>query len=165
MERRKISFQNPKKKGKKKMLHEVESLLAVLFYQTIKTLLIFLIMQYLLTNHRNIKGKIKKFVSFSPKNGTNIDLSVTSAFDPMSVDNTYDELVSTRAPIKIDKPFSRPATNNSSSASYTPRTDSTSPLYPNTTLPAASTSSSNIYNIVKSIYEGFDKMHSEFTVL
>ena len=71
------------KRGKKKMLHEVESLLAVLLYQTIKTLLTFLRIHYLLTNHRNIKGKIKKFVSISPKNGTNIDLSVTSAFDPM----------------------------------------------------------------------------------
>ena len=70
------------------------------------------------------------------------------------MDNTEDELVSTRAPIKIDKPFSQPATNISYSASYTPRTDSTSPLYPNATLPAASTSSSNIYNIIESIYEG-----------
>ena len=47
-----------------------------------------------------------------PKNGTTIDLTVTSASDPMSVDKTDDELVSTRAPIETDKPSTQPATSS-----------------------------------------------------
>ena len=53
----------------------------------------------------------------SPKNGTTIDLTVTSASDPMSVDKTDDELVSTRAPIETAKPSSRPSTATSSYSS------------------------------------------------
>ena len=45
----------------------------------------------------------------SPKNGITIDLTVTSASDPMSVDNTDDDLVLTKAPIDTTKPYSKPA--------------------------------------------------------
>ena len=48
----------------------------------------------------------------------------------MSVDNTDDELFSTIAPIETDKPSSKPDTDTSSSSSSTPRTDSTSALFP-----------------------------------
>ena len=44
----------------------------------------------------------------SPKNGITIDLTVTSAYNLMSVDNTDDELVLTRAPIDNPKPSSQP---------------------------------------------------------
>ena len=39
----------------------------------------------------------------SSKQCTTIDLNVTSEYEPMSVDNTNDELVITRAPIETDK--------------------------------------------------------------
>ena len=64
----------------------------------------------------------------------------------MSVDNTYDELVSTQSPIETDKPSSQPATDNSSSLNYTPRTTSTSAFSPSTALPDASTYSTKIHN-------------------
>ena len=66
----------------------------------------------------------------SIKNGTTVDLTVTSASDPMSVDNNDDELVSTISPIETTKPSSKPATYNSSTLSYTARTVGTSALYP-----------------------------------
>ena len=47
----------------------------------------------------------------SPQNGTNIDLTVTSESDPMSVDNTDDELVLTISLIDTPKPYSQPSTS------------------------------------------------------
>ena len=49
----------------------------------------------------------------SPKNGTNIIFSVTSASYPMLVGNTNDELVLTRSPIETTKSSSQPADDNS----------------------------------------------------
>ena len=46
----------------------------------------------------------------------------------MSVDNIYDKLVVTRAPIKTDKPSIQPVTDTVSSLISTPRTVSTSGL-------------------------------------
>ena len=45
----------------------------------------------------------------SPKNGTTIDINVTTVSDPMSVDNTNDIYVLTRALFDTPKPCSQPA--------------------------------------------------------
>ena len=71
----------------------------------------------------------------SPKKGTTIDLTVTSTYDPMPVDNTGDKLVSARAQIDTAKAYYQPATSNLFSSSSTPRTASiyslsTSALFP-----------------------------------
>ena len=42
----------------------------------------------------------------TPKNGTNIDLTVTKTYDPMSVDNTDNESVLTISPNDNTKPLS-----------------------------------------------------------
>ena len=47
----------------------------------------------------------------SPKNGTTVDLTITSAYDPMSLVSTDDKFVSTRTPICTYKPYSQPATD------------------------------------------------------
>ena len=65
----------------------------------------------------------------------------------MSVDNTDDELVSTRAPINTDKPNYQPYTSYYSST--TPITASTSALYPSVALPAALTSSSQSHKSIE----------------
>ena len=57
----------------------------------------------------------------------------------MSVDNTDDELVITRSPTNNSKSSSQPATVNSSSSDFTPRTASTSALYHSASLPSALT--------------------------
>ena len=62
----------------------------------------------------------------SPKDGTTIDLTVTSEYDPMSVNNTENELVLTREPIDIPKQNSQPAAATSYYSSYTTITTSTS---------------------------------------
>ena len=82
----------------------------------------------------------------SPKNGTAIDLTVTSSSDPMSVDNIDDELVLTREPIETSKLSSQPANDFSSSLRYTLITASISALYPSAAFPASLTSSSKIHN-------------------
>ena len=71
------------------------------------------------------------------QNGTTVDLSVTTSYDPMSVDNTDDESVLTRPPIDNPKPYSQPDADTSSSSGYTSRTASTSALSPFTALSAA----------------------------
>ena len=58
-------------------------------------------------------GQHETFCVMYPQNGTTIDITVTSASDTMSVDNTEDVLVSTRAPIDTDKPYYKPATSAS----------------------------------------------------
>ena len=58
----------------------------------------------------------------SPKYDTTIDLNVTSASDPMSVDNNDDELVLTRAILETPKTYDQPSTATSHSSRYTPRT-------------------------------------------
>ena len=73
----------------------------------------------------------------SPKNGTTVDLTVPSSSDPMSVNNTDNELVSTIAPIETAKPSSQPYTATSYSSSYTPITDSTYAIYPSAAFPAS----------------------------
>ena len=47
----------------------------------------------------------------SSKKGTTVDLTVTLASDAMSVDNTDDELVVSRAPVDTDKPSYKSATD------------------------------------------------------
>ena len=90
----------------------------------------------------------------SPQNGTPIYLSLTSAYYPMSVDNTDDELFSTREPIETTKPYSQTDAANSSSSSYTPRTSSTSTLYLSAALPSSLTPSSKSHNKTESMQEG-----------
>ena len=53
----------------------------------------------------------------------------------MSLDNTYDELVVTRAPIYNANPLIQPVTTTLYSSSSTPRTLSTSVLYHIATVP------------------------------
>ena len=65
-----------------------------------------------------------------------IDLTVTSEYDPISVDNIDDELFATTAPIETSKISYKPATANLSSSSSTTRTASTSSIYPSAALPA-----------------------------
>ena len=74
------------------------------------------------------------------------------------MDDTNDELVSTRARIETDKPSSRPDTDTLSSSSYTPITASASSLSPSAVLPDALTASSKIHNRVDSVQVGFQKM-------
>ena len=50
----------------------------------------------------------------TPKNDTTIDLTITTASDNISVDNTYDGYFLTRAPIDTPKPSSQPAAATSS---------------------------------------------------
>ena len=50
------------------------------------------------------QGQHEEVIFMSPKKVTIIDLTVTSASNPMSVDNTDDELVVTRATIETSKP-------------------------------------------------------------
>ena len=97
-----------------------------------------------------------------PQNGTNIDLTLTSASDTISVDNTEDYLVSIRAPIDTDKPYYHPDTYTSYSSSYTPRTSSKSALSPSAQLPTALTSSSKSYNRIGSMQDGVQKMRLEY---
>ena len=47
----------------------------------------------------------------SPKYDTTIDLNITSESDPISVDNTDDELVLTISLIDTPKPYSQPSTS------------------------------------------------------
>ena len=54
----------------------------------------------------------------------------------MSLDNTEDELVVTRAPIDTSKPSYKPATATLSSSISTPKTTSTSALSPSDTVPS-----------------------------
>ena len=75
----------------------------------------------------------------SIKNGTTINLTVTSVSDPMSIDNTYDELVSAIKPIDTNKPSSRPADTDSSSSSYTLIIASTYALFTSSALPSVLT--------------------------
>ena len=54
------------------------------------------------------QGQSEEGGFISPKNGSTIDLTVTSASDPMSLYNTDDELFILRAPIDNPKPSSQP---------------------------------------------------------
>ena len=106
------------------------------------------------------QGRNEEVCVVSPKNGTTVDLRVTSVSDPTSVDNNYGELVSTRELIDTDKPYNQPDTVNSSSLSYTPRTDSTSALSSSAALPADLTSSFKSHNRIEPMQEGIQKMRS-----
>ena len=64
----------------------------------------------------------------SPKHFTTVYLTVTSASDPMSMDNNYGFFLII-APIETYKPSSQPASDTSYYSSSTPRTDSTSVLF------------------------------------
>ena len=75
----------------------------------------------------------------SIKNGTTINLTVTSVSDPMSIDNTYDELVSAIKPIDTNKPSSQHADTDSSSSSYTLIIASTYALFTSSALPSVLT--------------------------
>ena len=68
--------------------------------------------QCLFMNHIKIRENTKKLLSCHPKKYTTIYLTVTSTSDPITVDNTNDELVVTRAPIETDKPLYQPNTAN-----------------------------------------------------
>ena len=67
--------------------------------------------------YQEYQGQPEEGGIISPKNGSTIDLTVTSASDIISVDNTNDELVIKIALIETPKPFSRPAVTTSSSSS------------------------------------------------
>ena len=82
----------------------------------------------------------------SPKNWTTIDLTVTAEYDPMLVDNTDDELVSTIAPVETDKPSYQPTTSYYSS--YTTITASKYTISPSAALPAALAPSSKSHNMI-----------------
>ena len=58
----------------------------------------------------------------SPKNGTTIDLTVTSESDMMSVNNNDDKSVLTIASIENPKQYSQPAAYNSYYSTHTPIT-------------------------------------------
>ena len=79
----------------------------------------------------------------------------------MPVNNTDVELVQTRSPIEIAKIYSQPDTITSYYSSSTPRTDSTSEIYPTATLPAALIPSSKSHKMIESLKEGVQKMRSE----
>ena len=66
----------------------------------------------------------------TPRNGTTIDLTVTTVSVPMSVDNIVDKSVLTRAPVETHKQSFQPAYNTSSFSIYTLITDSISALSP-----------------------------------
>ena len=76
----------------------------------------------------------------SLKKGTTIDLTVTSASDPMLVDNSEDELSVKRAPIDTAKLSSKSATVALYYSSSTPRPTSMSTFSPYDTLPYSLTS-------------------------
>ena len=65
---------------------------------------------------------MKEVLSWNPKNITTVDLTVTTAYVPMSVDTAIDEYELTRAPVEIPKTFSQPAATTSSSSIFNPRT-------------------------------------------
>ena len=81
-----------------------------------------------------------------PQNGIIIDFTVTSESDTISVDNTDNELVSTRAPLETDQPYSQPTTYTSSSSGSAPRNYSTSALSDSNALPSALKLSSKSHN-------------------
>ena len=66
------------------------------------------------------------------------------------MDNTEDELVSTRAPIETAKPHSQPYTATSHYSSSDAITASTSTLSPSAALPYALTQSSKSHKKIKS---------------
>ena len=72
----------------------------------------------------------------TPTNGTNVNFTVTTASNPMSVNNTGDLYYLTREPIENLKPSSQTAADTSYYSRYTPKNDSTSALYPINALPA-----------------------------
>ena len=64
-----------------------------------------------------------------PPQESTIDLTATSNYDPISVDNTDDEeIFITRSPIDTDKPSIQPVNSPLSSSSSTPRTSPMSEL-------------------------------------
>ena len=95
------------------------------------------------------------------KNDTVIYLSVTTESVPMSVDTTEDESILTIALVETPKPSYKPAGANTSYSLYTPRTSSTSAVYPSSTSDNSLTSSSKIPNMIEPIQEGVKKMSSE----
>ena len=99
----------------------------------------------------------------TPKNGTNIDFTVTTAYVMMSVYNTDDEYVWTIAPFDTPKYSSQRAADTSYSSIYTRITASASTLSSSAALTADLTSSSKSHNNVESIQEGVRKTHSDCT--
>ena len=85
----------------------------------------------------------------TPPNGTIIDLSLTTAYVPMSLDIEVDESVLTRAPVDTPKPSSKPDYATSPSSISTPITASTYTLSPSAALSAAFTSSYKRHNITE----------------
>ena len=79
------------------------------------------------------QGQPKGGGAMSPQKGNTIDLTITSAYDPISVDNTDDKLIITRAPIETDKLYYKSAACTSYYSSSNPITASTSALYPSAT--------------------------------
>ena len=75
----------------------------------------------------------------SPQNDTTIDWTITSVSDLMSVDNTDNESVLTRAPIETPKPYYKHDAPNSYSSRYNPRTASASKISPSFALPVSVT--------------------------
>ena len=67
-------------------------------------------------------------VFFTPKNGTTIDLTVSTSSVLVSVDNTLGEYVSTIEPVDTPKPSSQPAAATSLSSRSTSKASSTSTL-------------------------------------
>ena len=57
----------------------------------------------------------------TPTNGTNVNFTVTTASNPMSVNNTGDLYYLTREPIENLKPSSRTAADTSYYSRYTPK--------------------------------------------
>ena len=93
------------------------------------------------------QGKNEEGGFISSKTFTTIYLTVTSSYDPMSVDNTDDNLFVIRSPIETDKLSSQPATSDLSYSSSTPITVSESALSLSSEVPSSlksfSTSSNN----------------------
>ena len=92
------------------------------------------------------QGQHKEVCVISPKNSTTIDLTATSESDPMSVDNTDFELVSTVSSIKTSQPSSKLTTATSYYSRIYSKTASTSALSPSAALPDALTSFFKIHN-------------------
>ena len=76
----------------------------------------------------------------TPQNGTILDLSFTTAYVQMSVDNTVDKYVVTRVPGETLKPSSQPAVSNYPYSISTSISASLFALYPSAALVPALTS-------------------------
>ena len=99
----------------------------------------------------------------TPKSGTTINLTVTAASVPMSVDTKVDESILTRAPVDTNKTSSQPVAANSLSSGSNARTTSASTLSPSDALDAGLTPSFTRHKIPYLLKNCVKKIRSECT--